>query len=349
MRQRADLAGGGRLAVDVEALPERIALAHVCKQEGREAVGQRGLADALRTGDEPAVMHAAGGEGVHQCALGRLVAVKHFCVAGMREALEPVGLGQRLDLLRCGSARHQATPSRAETADQTRAATVSMSPVASITTQRPGSRRPACESRHARRSEIAARAPQSDPLFRMIREPGRGRDRNRQGHRESASHWGHQSRRRAFPAYRWPWDQALPLHPGRRGRIRETIRDHDLASDESRADDSIEMIGASGVKEKGFRESADAAVWRDRGSAGARFRRRRSPPAPGSATLAAERAQALAEDTRLGGLARPLAALERDEHAAFRRARRHASHGPWIATCSLRALWAGPASVDGVA
>ena len=55
------------------------------------------------------MVHAAAGEGSGKLRLGRIVAVEDRGLARMREALEPVGLGQVLDLLDGGSAgaRHQ--------------------------------------------------------------------------------------------------------------------------------------------------------------------------------------------------------------------------------------------------
>ena len=94
-----------------------------------------------RPGDQPGVMHAPAGEGLRQLPLGRLVAEQRARLARMREALEAVGLGQRLVLLHGRRAGHQGAPrsSRARRGAQISAAIASGAPAPSITTQRCGS------------------------------------------------------------------------------------------------------------------------------------------------------------------------------------------------------------------
>ena len=100
MRQRLHLPRGARRFRDREALARRIALLGRRQRGAREAIGERRLADALRSGQQPGVMHAPAGQRLGQHALGVVVAVELLRLARMREALEPVGLRQLLDTRR---------------------------------------------------------------------------------------------------------------------------------------------------------------------------------------------------------------------------------------------------------
>ncbi len=87
------------------------------------------------------MMHAAAGKCLGQLQLGGLVADEGGRLARMQEALEPIGLGQRLVFLLCRRAGHQGAPrkSRRSTWPQISAAIVSGAPAPSISTQRCGS------------------------------------------------------------------------------------------------------------------------------------------------------------------------------------------------------------------
>ena len=71
MRQRAHLPRRRGLRADLEAVARRIALLGSRQHVPRQPVGQRRLADALASGDQPGVVHAPAGEGLGQLPLGR--------------------------------------------------------------------------------------------------------------------------------------------------------------------------------------------------------------------------------------------------------------------------------------
>ena len=56
---------------------------------------------------QPGMMHPPTGKCLGQYFLRRLMAKQSAGFAGMRKSFEAVGLGQRLDLLDRGRARHQ--------------------------------------------------------------------------------------------------------------------------------------------------------------------------------------------------------------------------------------------------
>ena len=64
MRQRADLPRRRRLRADLEAQARRIARLGSRQHMPRQPVGQRRLADALASRDQPGVVHAPAGEGL---------------------------------------------------------------------------------------------------------------------------------------------------------------------------------------------------------------------------------------------------------------------------------------------
>jgi hypothetical protein len=106
MRQRAHLTRRRGLRADLEAETRRIARLGLRQHMPRQAVGQRGLADALASGDQPGVVHAPAGEALRQLPLGLDMADEDTRLARMRKAFEAVGLGQRLGVLDRGRAGH---------------------------------------------------------------------------------------------------------------------------------------------------------------------------------------------------------------------------------------------------
>jgi len=99
------------------------------------------LAHPFGTDDQPGMVHAPAGERLGQLPLGRRVADQRARLARVREALEAVGLGQRLIVLRCRRARHQgaACSRRRSTSAQISAAVTSGALPPSTNTQRCGS------------------------------------------------------------------------------------------------------------------------------------------------------------------------------------------------------------------
>src|SRR6516165_10714092 len=65
----------------------------------RQAVGERRLANALPSGDQPGMVHATTGEGGGQRSFGSVLADEEARFARMGEAFEAVGLGESLALL----------------------------------------------------------------------------------------------------------------------------------------------------------------------------------------------------------------------------------------------------------
>src|SRR5262245_58181718 len=122
--------------IDVEVrrgiAEEPPALATRAQQEkAREAVGERRLADAARSFDQPGMGEAAGADGLDHLRLRRLVAEKLGREPGMRMLF-----GLRL---RAAFAGHSLAPRRSRTAATIAAWTRSTSALASTTTQRCGS------------------------------------------------------------------------------------------------------------------------------------------------------------------------------------------------------------------
>ena len=82
--EQVGVAGGGDAAegrvVGVEI--QAVAGGAAGQQEAGEAVGERGLADAVRAGDQPGVVQAAGAHGVQQRGLGGFVAEQERVGAG---------------------------------------------------------------------------------------------------------------------------------------------------------------------------------------------------------------------------------------------------------------------------
>ena len=72
-----------------------------------QPVSQRRLADAFRTGDQPAVMHAPGCKRFRQSAFDRLVPEEILRVPRMQKAFEAIGLWQHFHFLQCGGASHR--------------------------------------------------------------------------------------------------------------------------------------------------------------------------------------------------------------------------------------------------
>ena len=85
-----DATEGGVGGVEVQAVVRRAA----GQQEAGEAVGERRLADAVRAGDQPGVVQAAGAHGVQQRDLGGLVAEQNGVGAGIGGG-HPVSINQK--------------------------------------------------------------------------------------------------------------------------------------------------------------------------------------------------------------------------------------------------------------
>ena len=124
----------GMVGVDSKGLGrplERPGAAARGQDETGEAEGERRLADAFGAGDEPGVGEMARAASLDERALGGRVAHE------LR-----IGPGRRRDLGRCvGPRRQSSTPRRSRKAAQIKAWVSASVPLASITTQRKGSRR----------------------------------------------------------------------------------------------------------------------------------------------------------------------------------------------------------------
>src|SRR5262245_2754440 len=105
MRQCPHLPAGARLSCYVERAGP--AFFGSREQIAGEAIRKRGLADALLSAQQPAVMQAAAFERLQQRTFGFLMAIETLGEAGMREALEAVRFRQLLDLLHGGRAGHR--------------------------------------------------------------------------------------------------------------------------------------------------------------------------------------------------------------------------------------------------
>ena len=116
------------------------------QHEARHAVSQRRLADALRSGDQKRMRHAAGTISGQQAGLGVLLAEQHGGRARRRRFVDLVLVGRARAHDAPTSLRRRSPwtgkvsgSSRVPTAFQIFRATASLGALASITTQRAGS------------------------------------------------------------------------------------------------------------------------------------------------------------------------------------------------------------------
>ena len=106
------------------------------QDEARQAIGERRLADAFRPLDQPGMVHASRTVGIEQCALRGRVAQQAI---GTVRGGEPEGRGKVAAHAPCSARPAASMPKRRLTTSHTRSVTSSISPDASITTQRSGS------------------------------------------------------------------------------------------------------------------------------------------------------------------------------------------------------------------
>src|SRR5215470_19779243 len=141
MSDSANLPGGGAIGCDLERAGACIALRTRCQDVARQTIGQRRLADALGTCEQPSVVHATACEGLSQLSLGLRVAKKLSRLARVREAIEAVGLGQRFVFVLgwCPGHQRASDSRRCSTSAQISAATMSVGFIASTRAHRRGS------------------------------------------------------------------------------------------------------------------------------------------------------------------------------------------------------------------
>ena len=143
MRAGGDLARNGIIRIERERLGTLYRRRHgigIGEHEAGHAIGQRRLADALRTADQPGMRNAPAAIGIEQCRLGLAVAEQLGRFAGMPDRHFLLGLACAHTVpAGLGTAN-----TRSRSAVQTRAATVSASALASISTQRCGSSAAIC-------------------------------------------------------------------------------------------------------------------------------------------------------------------------------------------------------------
>src|SRR5690606_3627155 len=88
MRQRPNQAEGRRFLRQLERCERGITQCSISQCVGREAVAQRRLADALRPGQKPGVMHTARRQSFGKLSLDGGVAKQLACFPGMRKTVE---------------------------------------------------------------------------------------------------------------------------------------------------------------------------------------------------------------------------------------------------------------------
>ena len=276
------------------------------------------------------------------CASSRSAAswpIEGARLARVREALEPIGLGQRLGLLHGGRAGHQRHAPQ--------------QPALDVAPDLGGDRvgRTGAIDHHAALRlglgdrEIAGAQALVELQVALLEgdrrrtarrrhcaSGGRRRARGRLRRRRSRIKRQIGTRRRHRPCP--PALQAPPAQPAGdalidAGRIREAVADHPAPRRQRRPDGLVQVIGPGGIEQQRLRQR------RMRGVAGSRIRARTcsangDPPGSRVSTASMPRAlQPVGQQPRLRGLAGALAALEGDEPArGHGQAPARASAGP---------------------
>src|SRR5579871_170993 len=138
MRAGRDLARHGVIGIDLErgrtlhVLAQRITMG---QHKARHAIGERGLADALRAADQPGMCDASAAVGVEQRRFRLMMPEQRGGLARMRHR----SLGFGLARTHAGLGTPALTKKRSRKVLQILVATVSTSALASMTTQRCGS------------------------------------------------------------------------------------------------------------------------------------------------------------------------------------------------------------------
>ncbi len=242
----------------------------------------------------------------------------------MREALKAIGLGQLLDLLNGGSARHgpqsALAKSRLSAMRAMSCATTSADRAPSTMAQRCGSACAMARNLHAkdheRRGPVAQRHRRLAPWLRARAAAAPLEPKNRIEIDDER-----QIRRRILYDHRFEVMENGQRHAPRMALIDARAVGEAVANDPSpgrdgRPDDAVEMIGARSIEGERLRKLRMRI-----GSGSSKRRRRRSANGvpPGSRvrmTSWAERANALCEAFRLGAFPGSLAAFEGDEFSA---------------------------------